>query len=1005
MAASNVRTQPSRLNPNACPFYPAGRRSLPSSATTPRSDLNSQAFPFFPRSPAASIVTMLTINCRSIVNKTAELAFIAQTHTPGIICLTETWLCPAQQLSLQGYSCFRRDRTGQSGTTIRGYGGVAILINNVLFPRVRARPDLADQHIEALWLELGLPNEPPITICCVYRPPTTLKDETEHFCSVLTDTIQSLDLSATTLILTGDFNAANQAWCRSDRTTRAGTHVERMFLSFGMQQLVSFPTHHGPNSSACLDLIATNRPDLMHHVDFAAPLGASDHVILVCRLNIVPSVRANSSPTKSGYNFRKVPKTTWSSINHELQALNWDNLLSSPCLDTCIAVIDRELQYMFLKYLQPFRRVLRKSRAHPKSYPPWMTPTLLRAMKMKNDRHSLARKYPTPTNIQHYNLQRNLVRSLSRAAHRSYIQSITSSLSAPQRPTLHKFIRSQRLGSSETNIPPLQRPDNTVCDDPGEKATVLNNHFAAVCIPDDPSWSLPPTPSTARPQGDLSSFHTSAGHVAQVIKRLPTGKAPGLDGIPNDVLKALSPSLSYPLSLLFNQSFRSGVFPMCWKHALVVPIYKGKGQRSAPTNYRPISLLSSMSKLCEKIVYEQLYHHVSPALAPSQSGFRKGDSTSFQLVNILQRIAELRDQKCLTAMCFFDLAKAFDTVWFRGLLHKLEVLFNVRNLAFSWIASYLTGRTQSVRLNSSISDPLPVSSGVPQGSILGPLLFLIYVNDLPLVVPGISLFADDTGLLVSDSHVDGLVSSLQDGINSIISWMHSWHLKPNILKTEAIFFFNPLLQPRLTFPGSSDSISVVQQHKHLGIIIDVNLSWTAHIDYICRKSSSTLGVLAPHCSHLPVSCKKLFYKVYILPILMYACNSWCHLSATSQSALEIHHKKLLKILFRKPRLFPSSDLYLLCDTSPLAAKRRDALCLLIHQFRINVVPSHLSVHNWFNNSSRTRNKVILPKSNSSALINSPLFIAYSEWLKLPISVKQCTSLASFKHALNLHKPM
>ena len=193
-------------------------------------------------------------------------------------------------------------------------------------------------------------------------------------------------------------------------------------------------------------------------------------------------------------------------------------------------------------------------------------------------------------------------------------------------------------------------------------------------------------------------------------------------------------------------------------------LYKNKGSRSAPANYRPISLLKSISKVCERILFDVLYVHVTPALSPAQSGFRRGDSTQYQVTRLVQDIVTHRHKKDHVGIVFFDLAKAFDTVWHRGLLAKLETVFLIEGQMINWIASYLSSRNQVVRVSSVLSEPLLVTSGVPQGSILGPLLFLLHVNDLPSVVPGVSLYADDTGLICSEKSVDRLACSMQVGI-------------------------------------------------------------------------------------------------------------------------------------------------------------------------------------------------------------------------------------------------
>ena len=288
--------------------------------------------------------------------------------------------------------------------------------------------------------------------------------------------------------------------------------------------------------------------------------------------------------------------------------------------------------------------------------------------------------------------------------------------------------------------------------------------------------------------------------VHKYIARLPLNKSPGADRITNEILRKLSYSIARPLSILFNLSLSSGTFPSRWKSATVIPVYKNKGDKNNPSNYRPISLLSCVSKLLESIVYDRLYDHISPLLHPAQSGFRRKDNTSLQLSRIIQDLCSLKDQRQVSCICFFDLSKAFDTVWHKGLIAKLRA-HGVPGSLLAWITSYLLDRNQCVTVNGTLSDPESVTSGVPQGSILGPLLFLTYVNDLPYSIPNISLFADDTTVLASSPSHATLYPKVQTCINDIVHWMSTWYLKPNVTKTELSCFPLPQIQcPSSTFP-------------------------------------------------------------------------------------------------------------------------------------------------------------------------------------------------------------
>ena len=265
-------------------------------------------------------------------------------------------------------------------------------------------------------------------------------------------------------------------------------------------------------------------------------------------------------------------------------------------------------------------------------------------------------------------------------------------------------------------------------------------------------------------------------------------------------------------------------------------------------------------KLCERISYDHLYSHVAPAIQPAQSGFRRGDSTSLQLTRLVQDIIGAKAEKLYTGICFFDLAKAFGTVWHRGLLRKLQVIFNISDTPLKWIESYLSGRSQFVSVSGADSPKLPVLSGVSQGSILGLLLFVLFVNDQPRHVSGMSLFGDDTAALRHCKTVKQLESELQGARNMIVTWMSSWRLQANVSKTRVLFLTDSASMFKFTFPNSPTEIQTVQEHTHLGVMFDSSMSWSAHVDYICNKVSRALGYIKSHCKHLSIPCRSAYIK-------------------------------------------------------------------------------------------------------------------------------------------------
>ena len=289
-----------------------------------------------------------------------------------------------------------------------------------------------------------------------------------------------------------------------------------------------------------------------------------------------------------------------------------------------------------------------------------------------------------------------------------------------------------------------------------EKAECLNSHFASVSSLDDSNAVLPPF--IEHTDEVLDHINVTEEEINDVIVNLDPNKASGPDSISNKMIKQVARAISKPLCILFNRSLREGIFPDIWKLGNLVPLFK-KGDRSISSNYRPVSLLSNIGKIQERIVFKHMYNHLASnnLLFKYQSGFRPGHSTTFQLIDIFHHICQSFDEKQYSCMVLCDISKAFDKVWHRGLLFKLRQN-GIKGNLLSWISNYLSSRKQSVQINSATSSSLSVNAGVPQGSVLGPLLFLVYVNDIgENLLSLVRLFADDSSLFFSGTNLRDIV--------------------------------------------------------------------------------------------------------------------------------------------------------------------------------------------------------------------------------------------------------
>ena len=396
---------------------------------------------------------------------------------------------------------------------------------------------------------------------------------------------------------------------------------------------------------------------------------------------------------------------------------------------------------------------------------------------------------------------------------------------------------------SDRSIPPLYENGQIISDDLS-KATLFNNYFASissftenVIIPDLPNFKY-------LTDTRLDRITTNENEVESLLRRINTNKSSGPDGIGNWVLKHCAKSLSFPYSKLFNKSLETGIFPSQWKQANVCSVFK-KDNKSDKTNYRPISLLSSSSKILEKIVYKRLYEYLmdNNLLIQQNSGFKRKDSTVNQLLKIVHQIYQDINNGKDTCLVFLDVSKAFDKVWHKGLLFKLRQLGIVGTL-YDWIDHYLTGRSQKVVINGISSSLRNLQTGVPQGSILGPLLFLIYINDIINDLQcNVNLFADDTSIQKClDSHDDFKV--INDDLLKLSIYGTQWLITFNVLKTEYIIVSQRktrVMHPDLLL--NDTKLTEENNHKHFGLTISNNMSWSSHINEILAKAEKRLSMM------------------------------------------------------------------------------------------------------------------------------------------------------------------
>ena len=567
--------------------------------------------------------------------------------------------------------------------------------------------------------------------------------------------------------------------------------------------------------------------------------------------------------------------------------------------------------------------------------------------------------------------------------------------------TLKNFIKP----SQNTSIPPLQLNDEVFSDDQ-DKADILNHFFTAQTVLDDRGATLPT--AAARGNFSLDAISLSPLEVESILKSLKLGKASGPDQINNRILKELAHSLSFPLCDLFNYSLSCGKVPELWKQANVTPIFK-KGDQSEVSNYRPISLLSTIGKAMEKLVHKYVFnffleHHVITTL---QSGFTAGDSTVNQLVDIYNTFCRALDEGKEVRAVFFDISKAFDRVWHKGLLYKLHSVGISGNL-LDWFADYLSERKQRVVLPGVSSDWSTLEAGVPQGSILGPLLFLVYINDIVEDINAtIRLFADDTSLyIIVDSPLDAAIT-LNNDVSKVYAWAKKWLVNFNPNKSETLLLSRKLNKPyHPPICMNNQPISEVNSHKHLGLILSNDCTWHAHFELMKTKAWLRINVMRKLKFQLDRKSLQIIYFSFIRPLLEYGDVIWNNCAQYEANELEKIQYEAARIVSGATKLVSINALLKETGWEPLSSRRRKHKLVLFYKMVNGLCPDYLhslvppTIGNTSRYNLRNINDLQTVHAKTQLYFNSFLPSVIREWNELPQPTRDSTSISSFKYRLD-----
>ena len=929
-------------------------------------------------------LSVVHLNVQSLRPKLDIIEIELQSY--DILIFSETWLSPDvsnDNLSITNFNPpFRCDRVGRPG------GGVAIYVRDGI--TATERPDLSVNGVEAIWIEIQLSRKK-LLVGGFYRPPNS---NNNHWNLMEHSFDQAFNQTVADILIAGDFNI-NQ--------TMPSNKLSNLIKSYNAHQLINNPTHFTENSNSIIDVFIVKHAHNVISSFVSDPITTAltrYHCPIACVLKF-------TKPKTSNYK-RHVwlyDRGDYNEFRNKLQSINWENTLNSNNIDQTASTISDTIISAASQTIPNKQVTIRPDDI------PWINNTIRKQMNTRNKIHKRAKQQNTEAAWSNFRKSRNKVTYSIRKAKETYeiklINQInTSNISSK---TWFKLVKNITNKQTKSIIPTLIVNKTTASTDQ-EKTEMLNNYFCQQStLPDEKYQPLPNLPNA---NSVLPELTISPQDVKDAITSVDPSKACGPDLVGPRLIREGAPVLAAPLSVYFTNLLHRSVFPSAWKLANVTPIFK-KGDPSNAANYRPISLLSCLGKLMERCVHKALYNYFvsNNLLSPLQSGFIKGDSTINQLTFLYNDVCKALDEGKEVRSVFCDISKAFDRVWHRGLLHKLSAL-GISGSLLRWFSSYLSSRQQRVLYAGSSSSWSSINAGVPQGSILGPLLFLVYINDITTDInANIRLFADDTSLYIVVDHPDTASTVLNRDLQTVYSWSQTWLVSFNPVKSKSMLFSRKIKKPvHPQLHMNNIAIEHVESHKHLGITLSSDAKWTQHISLMLGKAWKRIGLLRSLKHHLNRPCLEKMYMSFIRPLLEYGDILWDNCTNQQKSDIESVQNEAARIVSGATKYCNIQSMLAELKWETLADRRKKHKLITLYKMNHTISPQYLidllPAHEQTRYNLRTANNIPSITARTQLYQNSFLPATIREWNNLPLNVRNLPTLNAFKQALksNICKP-
>ena len=926
---------------------------------------------------------LFNFNIRSFHSNGVEFEALLQVFSelPEFIIVTETWnnqtnfnLC-----SLDNYNVYHTYRFNNE----RG-GGVSVFALKPIFGEVISDLSYSDENIEICTIK-AMYRRGFVLVIGIYRPPAACKNS---FISAINRVLNHPKVSNASMVLFGgdfnlDLNTPNRPAIRE--------YLSTMHSNYFYQAITESTRPSVPPSvnSSNLDHIWCNNTRWTHYAG-VIPIDLTDHYLCFIHL-LCPKFIED----KTKIEFRPYSEPNLSKLIEKLVETNWNSVCGFNEVDSDINNLMGTINKLYCQCFPIKSKFITQKRIDN----PWISSNLKSKIKQKHEYFSLYKKGLLSQNT--YSIFKNKVSfEIMEAKQKYYITEFQSDSTPKSKWDLIKKLMGCKKNS--TYISEMEFNDQIVTDQ-GEIVEKLNHYFTNIALNLDRNLPDSQDDPAAQIDSNLKTFYlfpVAPQECLRVIKNLKITKS-DINHIPVKIFKLVAPYLIEPLCKLINLSFSTGVFPKLFKIARITPIFKS-GDRKMPTNYRPISSIPYLSKVFEKCICIRLlkFFDKFSLFSNCQHGFRKGRTTCDALLSLTESIYENLNRREYLVSSLVDLRKAFDTVSHPILVRKLAK-YGVRGVSLSLITSFLKDRKQFVSLGSNSSSLMNVRIGVPQGSTLGPVLFLIYVNDLPTIsdILKFSLFADDTAITISNKDCNDLVMTLNDELHKLSQYTVLNRLSINVDKTKSIVFSNKNSENIL-----NSSISICNQNveftknvTYLGIKLNNKLDFSDQVDFVVDKVAKQTGILFKIRKNLDIRTRLTFYYSFIYPHLIYNVLIWGGAYPTVIQKLVVQHKKTIRTIadipynghtsstFRMYKILKFSDIY--------------KYHVLIYMYKNRSKPIFNVQHDV---STRNRNNLVSSFQRLKRTQNSVYYIGPKFWNELPNRVRNSSRLCEFKNNLKEH---